>query len=153
AELAVPDRAELLSALYALPRRLSRVIARENERRRERLDALKGRQIFTRPETVTRDRMRDVDALSDRAGAAVRAAYSSKREGFSALAATLTALNPLATLSRGYAIAETPDGKPVVSVLDRAAGDPVDVVLSDGTLSTVVRAVTPRKQIGTGDRK
>ena len=153
AELAVPDRAELLSVLYALPRRLSRVIARENERRRERLDALKGRQIFTRPETVTRDRMRDVDALSDRAGAAVRAAYSSKREGFSALAATLTALNPLATLSRGYAIAETPDGKPVVSVLDRAAGDPVDVVLSDGTLSTVVRAVTPRKQIRTGDRK
>lgn len=153
AELAVPDRAELLSALYALPTRLARALTRENERRRERLDSLVGRQIFLRPETLTRDRMRDVDALSDRAASAVRAAYSSKREGFTALAATLTALNPLATLSRGYAIAETPEGRPVVSVGERAVGDPVDVVLPDGKLSTVVRAITPKRQIGTGDGK
>lgn len=153
AELAVPDRAELLSALYALPTRLARALTRENERRRERLDSLVGRPIFLRPETLTRDRMRDVDALSDRAVSAVRAAYSSKREGFTALAATLTALNPLATLSRGYAIAETPEGRPVVSVCERAVGDPVDVVLPDGKLSTVVRAITPKRQIGTGDGK
>ena len=153
AELAVPDRAELLSALYALPTRLARALTRENERRRERLDSLVGRPIFLRPETLTRDRMRDVDALSDRAVSAVRAAYSSKREGFTALAATLTALNPLATLSRGYAIAETPEGRPVVSVGERAVGDPVDVVLPDGKLSTVVRAITPKRQIGTGDGK
>ena len=153
AELAVPDRAELLSALYALPTRLARALTRENERRRERLDSLTGRPIFHRPETLTRDRMRDVDALSDRAASAVRAAYSSKREGFTALAATLTALNPLATLSRGYAIAETPEGRPVVSVTEREVGDPVDVVLPDGKLSTVVRAITPKQQIGTGDGK
>ena len=153
AELAVPDRAELLSALYALPTRLARALTRENERRRERLDSLVGRPIFLRPETLTRDRMRDVDALSDRAVSAVRAAYSSKREGFTALAATLTALNPLATLSRGYAIAETPEGRPVVSVGERAVGDPVEVVLPDGKLSTVVRAITPKRQIGTGDGK
>ena len=152
AELAVPDRAELLSALYALPTRLARALTRENERRRERLDSLVGRPIFLRPETLTRDRMRDVDALSDRAVSAVRAAYSSKREGFTALAATLTALNPLATLSRGYAIAETPEGRPVVSVGERTVGDPVEVVLPDGTLSTVVRAISPQTH-RTGDRK
>ena len=152
AELAVPDKSELLAALSALPKRLRQALARENERLRERLEALTGRPIFTRPETLTRDRMREVDALYEASSAAIRSLYAAKREGFTALAATLTALNPLATLSRGYAIAETPEGKPVVSVSERAVGEPLDVVLPDGTLSTVVRAISPQTH-RTGDRK
>ena len=151
AELAVPDRAELLAALSVLPTRLKKALARDVERRRERLAALIGRPIFTRPETLTRDRMREVAALSDAATASIRSSYAGKRESFTALAATLTALNPLATLSRGYAVAETPEGKPVVSVSERAVGEPLDVVLPDGTLSTVIRAITPKPD-RTGDR-
>ena len=152
AELAVPDRAELLAALSVLPARLQKALLRENERRRERLTALTDRPVFTRPETLLRDRMREVDAMTDAASSAVKAAYAARRERFTALAATLTALNPLATLSRGYAIAETPEGRPVVSVSERAVGDPVEVVLPDGTLSTVVRSISPKPH-RTGDRK
>ena len=100
--------------------------------------------------------MQTVAALSDRAGIAVRSTFSEKREGFTALAATLTALNPLATLSRGYALAETPDGTPIGSVKGQKVGDPVTVVLSDGTLSTVIRSIEDKPQKPadrTGDRK
>lgn len=138
AELAVPDRTELLAFLAGLPARLSRNLRRENARRRERLAAVTDRPVMTRPETILRDRMQGVAALSDRASAAVRATHAARREGFTALGATLAALNPLATLSRGYAVAQNEAGKTVSSVGDVSVGDRIGIVLSDGTLSTVV---------------
>ena len=138
AELAVPDKSELLAALSALPARLARTLSREIEARRGRLSALTDRPVFTRPESLLRDRMQEVASATDRAVAAVQAAAGKRREAFAALAATLTALNPLATLSRGYAVAQNADGKTVVSVHDAAVGDRIGIVLSDGTLSTVV---------------
>ena len=153
AELAVPDRTELLGALSAIPARLTRALIRENARRRENLASLTGRPIFTQPETILRDRMLGVAALSERAVSAVRASYAGKRERFTALAATLAALNPLATLSRGYALAETPEGKPIVSVAERKVGDPVEIVLSDGSLSATVRAIRPTQSNRTGESK
>ena len=140
AELAVPDRAELLAALSDVPERLARVLRRENGRRRERLASLTGRPVLTRPETILRDRMQGVASLSERAAYAVRASCAAKREGFTALGATLAALNPLATLSRGYAVAENETGKTVSSVADVSVGERIGIVLSDGTLSTVVES-------------
>ena len=141
AELAVPDRAELLASLSSVPARLVRILNRELSERRERLASLTGRPIFTRPDTVFRDRMNSVASLSERASAAVQTTYRMKRETFSSLGATLAALNPLATLSRGYALAETPEGTPIASVSERSVGDPVEILLADGTLSTVVREI------------
>ena len=138
AELAVPDKNDLLASLSALPARLSRVLARDVGQKRERLAALIGRPVFTRPETLLRDRMQEVAGATDRAVVAVKTAAGKRREAFAALAATLSALNPLATLSRGYAVAQNAEGKTVASVRDAAVGDRIAIVLSDGTLSTVV---------------
>ena len=138
AELAVPDKNDLLASLSALPARLSRVLARDVGQKRERLTALTGRPVFTRPETLLRDRMTEVAGATDRAAVAVKTAAGKRREAFAALAATLSALNPLATLSRGYAVAQNAEGKTVASVRDAAVGDRIAIVLSDGTLSTVV---------------
>ena len=138
AELAVPDKNDLLASLSALPARLSRVLVRDVGQKRERLAALIGRPVFTRPETLLRDRMQEVAGATDRAVVAVKTAAGKRREAFAALAATLSALNPLATLSRGYAVAQNAEGKTVASVRDAAVGDRIAIVLSDGTLSTVV---------------
>ena len=51
-----------------------------------------------------------------------------------ALARTLHTVSPLATVARGYAILQQPDGRVVRSVLDAAPGDRLDARLADGTL-------------------
>ncbi|MFP7726305.1 exodeoxyribonuclease VII large subunit, partial [Lysobacter sp. D1-1-M9] len=51
-----------------------------------------------------------------------------------ALARSLEAVSPLATVARGYAILRHDDGRIVRSVLDAAPGDRLDARLSDGAL-------------------
>ena len=50
------------------------------------------------------------------------------------LARSLQAVSPLATVARGYAILQQPDGRVVRSVLDAATGDVLDARLGDGSL-------------------
>ena len=57
-----------------------------------------------------------------------------KKQGFSALAASLDAMSPLKVLGRGYAIAQKGDGTVLSSVKDSAPGDRFTLRLSDGTL-------------------
>ena len=52
--------------------------------------------------------------------------------------AKLDALSPLAVLSRGYALATTPEGRILIRVGDVKVGDPVVVRLSRGRLRTTV---------------
>ena len=56
------------------------------------------------------------------------------------LARSLQAVSPLATVARGYAILQHPDGRVVRSVTDAAAGDVLDARLSDGALSVRVES-------------
>jgi len=57
------------------------------------------------------------------------------------LARTLHTVSPLATVARGYAILQHPDGRVVRSVLDATPGDRLDARLADGSLG--VRVETP----------
>jgi len=61
------------------------------------------------------------------------------------LARSLQAVSPLATVARGYAILQQPDGRVVRSVLDAAAGDLLDARLADGSLSVRVEANTTKR--------
>jgi len=56
------------------------------------------------------------------------------------LARTLHTVSPLATVARGYAILQHPDGRVVRSVLDAAPGDRLDARLTDGSLGVRVEA-------------
>ncbi|HEX8362263.1 MAG TPA: exodeoxyribonuclease VII large subunit [Longimicrobium sp.] len=61
-----------------------------------------------------------------------------RREGVAALAGRLHALSPLATLSRGFAVPLSPEGRVLRSRADFAPGEPFDLRVADG----VVRART-----------
>ncbi len=68
----------------------------------------------------------------------VRPAVEGRRKRFGEAAARLDALSPLAVLSRGYALATTPEGRILLSAADVSPGDPVVVRLSRGRLRTTV---------------
>jgi exodeoxyribonuclease VII large subunit len=62
-----------------------------------------------------------------------------KRLGLAA--ASLDALSPLAVLQRGYAIAQTQDGKLVRDAKLVSVGDSIKVRLADGRLAARVESV------------
>lgn len=60
-----------------------------------------------------------------------------------ALARSLEAVSPLATVARGYAILQHDDGRVVRSIGDAAVGDPLQARLSDGRLRLSVEGSDP----------
>lgn len=60
-----------------------------------------------------------------------------------ALARSLEAISPLATVARGYAILQHEDGRIVRSVGDAAVGDKLDARVSDGRLRVRVEGTEP----------
>ncbi len=61
-----------------------------------------------------------------------------------ALARTLAAIGPLATLARGYAIVRLPNGSVVTSVSGVRADDQLQVGLVDGAIAVSVREVVAK---------
>ena len=116
------DRAAL--RLHALrPQARLQLLRRRQEDGLRRLTAAWQQRI-----AADRARLRHADAV-------LRAAHPQRRlSRLRGLARSLQAVSPLATVARGYAILQQPDGRVVRSVADAATGDVLDARLGDGSL-------------------
>lgn len=138
AELAVPDREELLDTI-----RYDQVLMRQGMNTKigelkHRLNDVTSRYTFRRPqEWVGLQRIRTDQLLARLALCMTRRASESKAR-LSAASGRLNALSPLSTLSRGYSIVYAEGGKPVSSVTQVKTGDSVTVLLRDGKLGCTV---------------
>ena len=79
-----------------------------------------------------------LDRQQDRLRSALERDVAKQRANFTALCAALDSLSPLKVLSRGYALAQTPDGKVITGVEQTAVGDRIELTLSDGRLGCTV---------------
>jgi exodeoxyribonuclease VII large subunit len=170
AELAVPDRAAALEDLVLLARRLvrggdaallgPRQLLAEERRALERL----------RPDAVLAAERQRAGLLLDRAtrvlvarlaGEAERLAgtrgrladlvarsTARRRAALDTLAAGLGALDPFATLERGYAIVRGPDGAILRDAARVRAPDPVAIRLARGELEARVERVRVERVLG-----
>ncbi|MGY0798976.1 exodeoxyribonuclease VII large subunit [Lysobacter sp. A286] len=85
------------------------------------------------------DRLRErLAAVSQRPQAAIARRLSHDALALRGLARSLEAISPLATVRRGYAIVEHPDGRLVRSVFDAEPDDRLEIRLSDGRLQVRV---------------
>ena len=130
AELVAPDRLDVARTVTALRRqadvRAARVLAEAGERLDLRVAALHD----ALPDLATRRRQ-----VGERAALIVRqveALAGDAREQVAGLRGRLGSLSPLATLKRGYALVERPDGRVVTSAGALAAGELVGLRLRDG---------------------
>jgi len=73
-------------------------------------------------------------AVASRPQAAIGRRLANDAMRLRGLARSLQTVSPLATVARGYAILQQPDGRVVRSVLDAATGDVLDARLGDGSL-------------------
>jgi exodeoxyribonuclease VII large subunit len=90
--------------------------------------------IRSRPEARLHAQRRRTNAASRAQERAIRVLLASKRARYEALRAQLDVLDPMAILSRGYAVLTAGDGSSVVAhVADAAPGQVLQARVSDGT--------------------
>lgn len=142
AETVVPDTPALLAQLRRSPERMGRALRRTASRPRlllaERMRRLEG-SIQARLVPARRSLELGRDRLERRIGLL----HTSRSARLAAISGRLQALSPLSTLSRGYAVAQRPDG-PVVRTVDAVEpGDDLRVRLVDGHVDARVTSTTP----------
>lgn len=64
-----------------------------------------------------------------------------RRASLASWSGRLSALSPLATLSRGYAVARDAEGRALIEVSRFAAGDPFSLLLRDGEVDAIASSV------------
>ena len=135
AELAVPDRKELLYALENRVQRLHRLMEERVSRQRKSLQLLTS-GILANPARMLDSQKMYVADLDRRLGLAGSQAVRQKRSDYAEICAKLASLNPLAVLSRGYATVRVGE-KTVIAAEQIAQGDRLSIRFSDGEITAV----------------
>lgn len=131
AELAVPDREELLQSLAAKRTILLHAAQARVRRERQRLTEFQGKRCLSSPLYPVEERQMHLDGTIRKMAAAFQAGVSRERERFAACAGRLDAMSPLKVLSRGYCIASA-GGKVLSRTGDVPADTPFSLRMSDG---------------------
>lgn len=136
AELVVPDAHVLRRQLEMTAAMMLRILMDRNSRRRSDVTSIMRRMEMGLPDTNTmRRRVDDAGRVVQSASARLLSESKIQVEG---LGLRLRALDPLATLGRGFSIVELPDiGKVVSSSKQVSEGDALQITVADGTIPAV----------------
>lgn len=138
AELAVPDQAALRQTLDSMSVALATALIRQLKASKKHLQVLSGSGYLRSPYGYLSQRREVLSAAAERLVNVQTRNISNQSQRFIGLTAKLDAMSPLKVLSRGYAMAEAPDGHVARSVNQVAIGDTVAVSLSDGRFTATV---------------
>ena len=133
AEIAVPDKNEILDVLRSYDIRSAQAMTKLLDRLKERLSSLESKRVLSDPSVYIDNRRIELDHGRDRLISAQERVLSAKKQSYVRLAASLDAMSPLRVLSRGYAIASKQDGEPVRSVKRLEAGEHNSLRLAVGS--------------------
>ena len=137
AEIAVPDRRELMMRLDSYYERLSSALVAKVSRAKDRLEYLKNTAIAHSPENIIKTKREQLSRYSEISEMIINSRLERSRERLALAAEKANALSPLSILSRGYSIAEC-DGKVLRSVNELSVGDEFDLIMSDGVIGAKV---------------
>jgi exodeoxyribonuclease VII large subunit len=140
AKRVVPDLAEELRGLAVARARLDRGIGSLLEREQQRIAAWRSRPVLARPEVLVETRQIDIDALRARANRTLGHRLDQADGELLHTLARLRGLSPAATLQRGYAIVQRPDGHVVRAAHEISPGEIIRIRLNEGELTAKVDA-------------
>lgn len=140
AELAVPDSGEMLDLLKRQETNLRGLLKGKYESCRLRLEKATASRVFTNAtDLIINERHREIDDLSEKSARAINNKLNNAKSLLGERAASLDALSPLKTLSRGFA-AVTRDGK-LIKAKDIRQNDKLKIRFADGEASAKVEDI------------
>ena len=110
---------------------------------RQRLESLAAKRCMQDQTAYIQDKRMELLHVQQRLGDLSSALLGRKRQRFSSLAASLDAMSPLKVLGRGYAMAQSEEGRILKSYREVSAGDRVSVTLGEGGFACTVEEVHP----------
>ncbi len=152
AEIAVPDIKELLVWLCDAEGRLSSLLMRSVERKRDKLSLISNNKLFKFPNSITEDRKNAVSALITDAEGAFKLRISEAKERLSMLAGKTHAMSPLSVLKRGYSICENGD-KVITSAKSLNAGETVDLIFTDGSAVAKILETKSKREVKNEEKR
>jgi exodeoxyribonuclease VII large subunit len=132
AELAVPDLAEMRPILQGMQARLQANIQAHLISSRREVDTLSRALTHLSPRLRLDNSRQRVDMLTARLDRAMSRRLDRGQNRLMVVAARLTAVGPLATLSRGYAIVRDANGRIIRSTRQVTGGAKLSVQVEDG---------------------
>ena len=137
AELAVPDRQELMSYYFKQKQYISAMLDRKIKTAQLRLENQQRRMSASSPKLKAEQLEKQLSAKSEKLTRFMNIYISNRENKLIAAKGKLDGLNPLNVLNRGYAIAEK-DEKIITSSKQLKDGDDFTVILSDGKINAKV---------------
>ena len=138
AELAVPDQEALAQNLDALYAAMAGALNRQLKLETTRLQAFASNPALRSPLAYMESKGKELLLLKNRMTAAQERILSARNAQFVASVSKLDAMSPLKVLSRGYAMALTPNGAVLRSVKQVTKGAEISIMVSDGTVAASV---------------
>ena len=140
AEIAVPDKNELLRDINHLKDRLLLKVKRTLDFKKQSLESIMDRPIFKRPLDFINQYLQQIDDLILNSSKAISNFLKLKRKELEIITATLHSINPKAVLSRGYSIA-TINGKIIKTTTDVKINDLINIITQRGEIKSQVKEV------------
>ena len=137
AELAVPDRAELMSYYNSQLQYLSSFMDSQFRKSSSQLIDFQRRISLVSPQLRIDKYERNIELLLNKSQNLINEKYSEKSNGITKISAKIESLNPLSVLSRGYSIAEK-DGCVITSSTQLNKGENFTLEFSDGKINATV---------------
>ncbi len=132
AELAVPDTAELQRKINNIVTREAGVLRQITARHREKLLLLSGSRVLQTPTAMIDDKRMQIAMLTERLTRAEERILLQGRASLQTETGKLSALNPLAVLSRGYSAVYKKDGTLIRSIDHMQPGDVITIQTDGG---------------------
>ena len=138
AELAVPDKAELLMNLDAQKQYITTIIDKKIRDYENSLNNSKRLINAYSPEILIDNYNNKLDNLSKRMVSLSKNLIDNRLKALSETASKLSSLNPVNVLMRGYSYVTDSENMTVSSVNDVKNGDDIRITLNDGSLNAKV---------------
>lgn len=138
AELAVPDKAELLNNLKFLLKHCNQAMTDILSGKRNELEYITSSVYLKNPLMLIRQKQMQFDSVTSRIRNSALLTLAEEKTRFAKAASALDSLSPFKVLARGYSVVTDADGKIISASKDLKKDDIINIKFSKGNAECIV---------------